>query len=111
MLECQQVQTILELTTIMTAQTIHSEDLCTCWRDILDPASSGSDTVIIHDGKPVAVVVPFEDYAALRDEFADLRAGRRAQIVLDAWRQDPSCARPYEDIRAELVAKGLLSKA
>ena len=94
----------------MTTQTINSEDLYARWRDILDAASSEEDTVILRDGKPVAVMIPFKDYASLRDEIENLRAGRRAQIVLDAWRKDPNSASPYEDIRADLVAKGLLSE-
>ena len=94
----------------MTQQTLNSDDARSRWRDILDAASSGSDTVISRYGKPTAAVIPFEDYEAIRDEIEDLRAGRRAQAVLNSWRRDPGSARAYDAVRAELAAEGLLDE-
>jgi prevent-host-death family protein len=94
----------------MDQQTLSSDDARTRWRDVLDAASAGSVTVIERYGKPTAAVIPFEDYAAIRDEIEDLRAARRAEAVLESWRQNPSRARPYEEVRAELVADGLLDE-
>jgi len=94
----------------MPQQTLSSDDARARWRDVLDAANSGAVTVISRYGKPTAAVIPFEDYEALRDEIEDLGAARRAQVVLDSWRENPSQARPYEEVRAELVADGLLDE-
>jgi prevent-host-death family protein len=81
----------------------------TSWRDLLDLAYKGeADTVIERNGRPVAVLIPFEDYKALQDELDDLRSGRRAQAALEAWEKDPSPARPWEDIKAGMTRDGLL---
>mgnify|MGYP003381930565 CR=1 FL=1 len=94
----------------MTQQTLNSDDARSRWRDILDAASTGSDTVINRYGKPTAAVIPFEDYEAIRDEIEDLRAGRRAQAILDSWRSNPTSARSYDDVRADLVVEGLIDE-
>ncbi|MBX7237483.1 MAG: type II toxin-antitoxin system prevent-host-death family antitoxin [Caldilineales bacterium] len=92
----------------MTHQVLNSDDARTRWRDILDAAGSGQDVVIARYGKPMAAVVPIADYEALREELEDLRAARRAQAALEAWRQDSSRGRPYAELRQELVTEGLL---
>jgi hypothetical protein len=58
--------------------------------------------------KPVAAVIRYEDYMALRKELEELRATQRAKESLEEWRRDPSTGRPYREIRAELVEAGLL---
>lgn len=94
----------------MAQQTLNSDDARARWRDILDAASSGSDTVISRYGKPTAAVIPFEDYEAIRDAMEDLRAARRAQAVLESWRSNSNHARAYDDVRAELVSEGLVDE-
>lgn len=95
----------------MTTQILNSDDARTRWRDILDAANRGEDVVIARYGKPTAVVIPIADYEALQEELEDLRAARRAQAALEAWRRDPGRGRPYAEVRAELVAEGLLNDA
>lgn len=92
----------------MTYQVLNSDDARTRWRDILDAANSGQDVLIARYGKPTAAVIPIADYEAVIEELEDLRAARRAQAALDAWRQDASRGRPYAVIRNELVTEGLL---
>jgi prevent-host-death family protein len=95
----------------MTIETVNSRDARSRWRDLLDKVLTRSaDIIIERHGKPVAVLIPAEDYEALLDELDDLRAGRRAMEAYEEWKRDPSTARPYEDIRAELVRDGLLDE-
>jgi hypothetical protein len=58
----------------------------------------------------MAAVIPIADYDALLEELEDLRAARRAQQALEAWREDRSRGRPYTAVREELAAEGLLSR-
>lgn len=92
----------------MTVQVLDSRSARTKWRDIMDTAQTGGETVIERYGRPTAVVLPFMDYEALQEELDDLRAARRAAVAYDAWKRDPSLGRPYSEVRAELVAEGLL---
>ena len=92
----------------MSTQVVDSNNARIHWRDVLDAARAGDDTVIEHYGKPTAVVIPFADYEALLDELDDLRAGRRAQAVLEAWERDRSLGTPLAQVEAELRAEGLL---
>lgn len=94
----------------MVPQVFNSEDARTRWRDILDAASRGLDVVIARYGKPMAAVIPIADYEALVEELEDLRAARRAQAALEAWREDASRGRPYAVVREELAAEGLLDR-
>ncbi len=63
----------------MPARTMNSKAARTKWRDLLDLAHKGeADTVIERNGRPVAALIPFEDYEALKDELDDLRAAGAA---------------------------------
>ena len=93
----------------MLAKIMNSKAARASWRALLDLAYRGEgDTVIERNGRPVAALIPFEDYEALQDELDDLRAGRRAQAALEAWEKDRSLGQPYEEVRAEMVRDGLL---
>lgn len=94
----------------MTHQVLNSDDARTRWRDVLDAAGSGQDVVIARYGKAMAAVIPIADYEALQEELEDMRAARRAQTVLEAWRADPGRGRPYAAVRQELAAEGLLDR-
>jgi prevent-host-death family protein len=78
------------------------------WREVLDAALAGAETVIERNGKPTAVVIPWVDYEALLDELDDVRAGRRAAEVYAAWKADPSLGKPLDQVEAELREQGLL---
>ncbi|MCB0066657.1 MAG: type II toxin-antitoxin system Phd/YefM family antitoxin [Caldilineaceae bacterium] len=93
----------------MTVTTWDSRAARENWRTLLDIATSGrSDIVITHHGQPAAALISYEDYIALQEELDELRAARRAEETVDAWRADRSIARPWSEVEAELVAKGLL---
>lgn len=92
----------------MTVMTLDSRNARTKWRDIMDTAQTGGETVIERYGRPTAVVVPFEDWQALQDDLDDLRAARRAAVAYEAWKRDPSLGTPLDQVEAELRAEGLL---
>ena len=93
----------------MTVATLDSNEARAQWRNLLDRAGEGeTDIVITRYGKPVATLIDYDDWVALQEELDDLRAGRRANAIYQEYLRDPSTARPWADIRAELVAEGLL---
>lgn len=95
----------------MAIQLLDANQARSKWRDIMDAAQSGqADTVIERYGKPLAVVIPYQDYMALQEELEDLRLGRLAQTEFEAWEKDPSTGRPWEEIKAEMIEEGLLSE-
>lgn len=46
----------------MTTKTISSDQARVKWRELLDTAVSGNHVIIERYGKPVAVLVPYQDY-------------------------------------------------
>jgi len=55
------------------------------WRDLLDQVSSGKgDVMIERNGKRVAVIIPAEDYAGVREKLDAVRAVREAAATYDA---------------------------
>lgn len=95
-----------------TATTIDSREARREWRTLLDGAGAGeTDFVITRHGKPVATLIGHADWFALQEALADLRAARRADAAYQEWKRDPSTARPWTEIRAELVGAGLLDDA
>jgi prevent-host-death family protein len=92
----------------MTVNVVDSNRARLHWRDVLDAARAGSDTVIEHYNKPTAAVIPYADFVALQEALEDLRAARRAQAAYDAWQKDPSTGTALDQVEAELRAEGLL---
>jgi prevent-host-death family protein len=88
--------------------TLDSNEARSRWREVLDAGARKLDVIITRYGKPVSVMIDYEDYQAIREELEDLRAGQRAQIEFDEWLRDPSTARPFAEFEAELIAEGLL---
>ena len=96
----------------MTIATWDSNDARIKWREMLDTAAAGvTDVVITRYGKPLVAVIDYEDFLALREELDDLRAARRADAIFEEYLRDPSSARPWDDIRSDLVAEGRLDAA
>jgi prevent-host-death family protein len=93
----------------MTILTMNSHEARANWRELLDRVLSGNaDIVIERNGKPVAVMIPFEDYEEILDELDDLRAGQRAAAIYEDWKRNPSLGQPIEEVEAEFQAEGLL---
>jgi prevent-host-death family protein len=86
-----------------------SNDARIRWREVVDTAAAGvADVVITRYGKPLVAVIDYEDFVALQEELDDLRAAKRADAALEEYLRDPSTARPWEEIRNELIAEGKL---
>lgn len=95
----------------MTIATWESNDARIKWRELIDTAAAGvADVVITRYGKPVAAVIDYEDFLALQEELDDLRAAKRADAAYEEYLSDPSTARPWEEVLAELVAEGKLNQ-
>ena len=95
----------------MPTTTIGSREARQKWRDLLDAAYTGTtDTVIERNGKPIAVLIPYEDYLAIEETLDELRAARRATELYEAAKRSPALGRSYDEIRTELEDKGLLDE-
>ena len=93
----------------MTITKIKSSEARIKWRDLLDQVYAGAaDIIIERSGKDMAVLIPAIDYEALRDELEELRSTRQAAAAYAEWQRDPSVARPWEDVEAELAKEGLV---
>ena len=51
-----------------------------------------------------------DEHRALIEALEDLLDAAEAARAYEEWKRDPSTARPWEEIRAELVAEGLLDE-
>jgi prevent-host-death family protein len=94
----------------MGLKTFKSGDARQGWRGVLDRVLKGEDVLIERNGKAVAVLIPVEDYEALQEELEERRAARRAALVYQAWKQDESLGRPYQQVRDELIQDGLIDE-
>lgn len=92
----------------MTVQVVDSNRARIHWRNVIDTARAGLDSVIEHYGRPTAAVIPYADFLALQEDLDDLRAARRAGVAVAAWERDPSLGTPLDQVEAELRAEGLL---
>lgn len=73
------------------------------WRDLLDQVFTGKgDVVIERNGKSIAVMIPAVDYEQIRETLEDMRAVREAAASYEEWKNDPSVARPWDEVNAEL---------
>jgi prevent-host-death family protein len=80
------------------------------WRSLLDRVLQGEDVIIERNGKALAVLIPVEDYEAIRDELDDLRAAKRAEVLYSAWKRNPETAEAWEDVRQDLFKDGALDE-
>ena len=84
--------------------TLPSDKARANWRDVMDSAGKGEDIVVERYGKPTVAIIAYDDYVAIQETLADMRDAREAQRVLDEWRSDPASARPWSDVKAEVLA-------
>jgi prevent-host-death family protein len=92
----------------MLTKALSSEQARNQWRDVIDAAVAGENIIIERYGKPTAVMISYQDFAAIEEIMEDLRDAREAQAALEEWRRDPSQAISLDDFKAELIAEGLL---
>ena len=87
----------------MSPTKVKSGEARAKWRDILDQVFAGKgDVVIERNGKDIAVMIPAVDYEQIRETLEDMRAVREAAANYEEWKNDPSVARSWEEVDAEL---------
>jgi prevent-host-death family protein len=94
----------------MATKTVSSEKARTQWREIIESAIAGNDIVIERYGKPMVAVIPYEDFLELEELLEEMRETREAQIVLKEWQRDAATARPWDEVKSDLIADGLLDE-
>jgi prevent-host-death family protein len=83
---------------------VTSRDARTQWREILDEVMTGSsDIAITRYGKPVAVMIPAEDYESVADHLEELRLGRMAEAAYSKYLANRNNALPYEELRKDIL--------
>jgi len=55
-------------------------------------------------------VISYQDFIELEEMLEELRDSREAQAALKAWERDPSTACPWEEVKADFIADGLLDE-
>lgn len=91
----------------MGTTTVKSGEARIKWRDLLDQVLTGrGDVMIERNGKKVAVMIPATDYEQIQDALEDLRAARSAAAAYEEWKRNPSVARPWDEVEAELGKAG-----
>ncbi len=91
----------------MTTTTVKSGEARIKFRDLLDQVLAGKGDVIIErNGKSVAVMIPAADYEKIREELDELRAVREAAARYDEWKINPTAARAWNEVDAELENNG-----
>ncbi len=87
----------------MASYTINSREARNKMREVLDSVYlQDKDVVIERNGKPIAAIIPLQDYLALQEELEDLRAGREADKEYTKWKAQPGSAVSLEDFEAGL---------
>jgi prevent-host-death family protein len=92
----------------MQINVLKSDNARQHWRDVLDQVAAGKDVIIERYNKPLAAIIPYEVYLALLEEIDEWRIVQIAKAELEEYRRDASTARPWEEVKAELIADGLL---
>lgn len=87
----------------MAAKVISSDQARAKWREVLDTAVAGENVVIERYGKPVAAIIPYQDFRELEEMLEDLRDIREARIALEEWQRDPDSFQPWEEMKREML--------
>jgi prevent-host-death family protein len=88
----------------MATKVISSDQARAKWREVLDTAMSGEDVIIERYGKPVAVIIPYQDYA--QSEIV-----REATAVYEPKSWDTIKTELAAEIKAELLAEPDIQQA
>jgi prevent-host-death family protein len=87
-----------------TLREISSREARQQWRWVLDTVMTGNgDVAISRHGKEIAVIIPASDYYAIAEELEELRLARLAESIYEEYLSDKDSAKPYEEVRAELL--------
>jgi prevent-host-death family protein len=95
-------------TTAVPAKIMAAEEVRRDLRHVFDEVVAGQDIVVERYSKRVIAMIRYEDYEALLEELEDLRDARRADEIREAIRSGKMKTVPWEQLKEELRAKGLL---
>jgi hypothetical protein len=72
------------------------------------PATPSPQIIAAPDGQPLYALIDYQLYLALEETIDEWYAGQRAAAAYQEWLDDPSTARPWEEVKAEMIAEGLI---
>jgi antitoxin Phd len=90
-------------------EVIPISDLRARQNEILARLGQGP-VVLTQHGRAAAVLISPETWNNLMEALEDLQDAIEGAQAYEEWKRDPSTGRPWEEIRAELVAEGLLDE-
>ena len=88
----------------MDTRVISSDQARAKWREVLDTAVAGKNVIIERYGKPVAVIIPYQDYT-------QSEVVREATAVYQTNNWDTIKAKLTAEIKAELLAEPDIQQA
>ena len=65
----------------MNAKVMSYEEVHNDWREVVGSVLSGGTVLVESTNKPVAAIIPFEDFLALKDQLESLREARAADGI------------------------------
>lgn len=74
------------------------------WGNVVNKVMSGETILIVRYNKPVAAIIPYEDFVALQEQLEDLSDLRDADAAYREYLRDPSRAIPIEEAIAHWEA-------
>jgi len=87
----------------MAITTVKSREARMKWRDLLDQLLAGKGDILIErNGKNIAVMIPAGDYEQIQNALEEFRAIREASAAYEEWKRNPSVARDWKEVDAEL---------
>lgn len=81
----------------MKAKIMSSDAVRSGWRDVVDNVMAGGTVLVERYNKPVAVVIPYADFMAVKEQLEDLHDLRLAEAAYAEYLRDPSTAIPLEE--------------
>ena len=90
----------------MRVKVVRSNTARTGWRDVMDEAERGGTVILMRYKRPVAAVIPYEDYIALREKLEDLQDARDAAAAYAEWKADPGTGIDAQVLWKKLADEG-----
>jgi hypothetical protein len=66
--------------------------------------ASAARFIVNDQGEPLYALIDYELYLVLQETIDEWYAGQRAAAYPE-WLEDPSTARPWEEVKAEMIAE------
>lgn len=80
------------------------------YRDKWPQLLEGKALRVEREGEPIAVVMAFDDFEALLERLEDLEDAEAARDALAAKQNGEETTIPWETLKSELMAEGLLDE-